>query len=250
MVNLFGRWALARVSYFIPLVRMVIQNDTSRPWTLVDVTGYIQACFYLLLWMPEKSLNQFVLYYGSTIYSGSLFMTFFLVDSSGSWMLGTGNANYKTWNAVYTPIFHWWVFAWIYRKQIGLATWIGSIQRKEDLSSPKPPPPQPMLSNLLKFIRNFSRISYNPAFVLFPLTSFLIYWFFRSSIPLTLVEGDVLYWPGTWTLLTYSAIISTVSALWLSFLTFQIQFTLWDRDWENGICVLFYDNDLSIGIVY
>jgi hypothetical protein len=36
----------------------------------------------------------------------------------------------------------------------------------------------------------------------------------------------------------------------LTFLTFQIQFIIWEKEWKTGIVVMNYGSDVSVGVIY
>lgn len=278
----YSYWALSRIAffqslYYLPWTLLDGQDRfawlRTRPWTLVDVTGVLGAIYYVgFAFLPRfGKWKQLISYYGTIAYGNSLFMTWFLV-SGNRWFLGLNPSHvknqakdlYSSWSAVYTPLLHFMLFSFLFQTQIRLSCWILSQERQElfPLSSDRHnersrTDSKPGLSAWHEKVFFWMDIAYRllwrPCFFLSPLTSFFIYYTFAR--PLQVADAllvDCTGWPYS-TLLTLllSVAIASFSGLWLTFLTFQIQYVFWhDEECTKGLCIFHFEKELSFGCIY
>ena len=217
---------------------------TARIPTLTEFTGKIQFLYYLLLWIPYPTINQFISYYGTIITGSSLWMTFFLIRTDFVHVLNWGNKDgYYSWNAVYIPVIYFAIFTFSYARQISLSCWIWATDRDYYFTDGE----YIKSSRILNIIKLINLWTWKIVYMFMPLLSVWMFWLTRPSI---LVESDLIFWPSTISLMIYSSIITAVFTGWLTFLTFQIQFIIWEKEWKSGIVVMNYGSDINIGVIY
>jgi hypothetical protein len=108
---------------------------------------------------------------------------------------------------------------------------------------------------LLQILDMSFRLLWRPAFFCSPLISLLIYVSFAKpflwhKMDLNLI--DCWGWPNSWIWTIFlSLLISSVSGIWLTFLTFQMRYIIWqDESCQKGICIFHFEKDISFGTIY
>ncbi|KAI8892689.1 hypothetical protein BC833DRAFT_610910 [Globomyces pollinis-pini] len=238
-------WSWKRVLY-CPTGEWVCPT---RPWTLVDQTGWIQALFYTILAIPIPKLQIFTFYHGSLIMQGCHFMTWWLVDSNTIWSLH-GQTGFSTWNAIWIPLIYWNLFSFVMRQYFGLSHWMYNNnleELKEELKESKVGKTEKtglqiwilyIYTKLLQF-----------EFLFIPILGTQLYWYFHTTVldsPLMDVTSKPSY-----IFYIFTLIVSWfVNSFWYDFLTFQYQLIIWDEFWYEGLVVMSYDKEITVGFMY
>ncbi|KAJ3304025.1 hypothetical protein HDV03_003139 [Kappamyces sp. JEL0829] len=242
-------WACSRV-HLLPVVTLGFAGSAAaqaRPWTLVDVTGCYQALYYLCLWIPNRTLNQHLWYYGSQFMTFFLWTAWFLVDGQTQWLLDQTQPTYGRWNAVYTPLLYWLVFSVLFSRSIGLAAIVIDAEREQaaDRTVTR------SLGGTTRDLLQTLNVKYAGLFMYAcPMLCVLYYWTYRPAVGFREYGTDLVEWPSYLYLVFVCITVNVLAWVWRTFLTFQIQFVVWDSDWSSGIVVLLHEKELNVGIVY
>lgn len=224
----FVYWSWSRILYCPVINKWTIQCEY-RPWTLVDASGYIQALYYTLSFISQPNFQQIIHYHGTLIMNGTLFLTWCLVDWNYSWIL-SGSKTYSTWNAVYIPIVYYMFF--IYNlSRIGMASWIQSNHRNTELKS-----------TIHKIVQKTWRATY----LLLHATVLLLFWSVKIHYP----GMDDFADPSYIFLGFLIFIISSVSFVMISFLTYQYDLVVWDQYWTRGLAIMCFADEVTVGMIY
>jgi hypothetical protein len=231
-------WSLSRVLYCFGEWSLYCD---ARPWTLVDASGWIQCLFYIGTFMPSSTIQQFTYYYIFYCINGALIFTFFMIDSDYKWIL-SGGKEYSTWNAVYTPILYYIVFVLMFSTRMALSCWVMSEFRRYELSDTR-------ISGHSQYIHSLNQWTWITVYFLLHFTSFLLYWAYRYYKDIHQVT-DLISWPGKFTMLLFAAMMGMISSAWVSFMTFQHRFIVWDEYWKSGLVLFEFQGEISFGVIY
>lgn len=231
-------WSWSRV-LFCAEGRSYLVFCETRPWTLVDMSGWIQAIFYTAIAIPNRKIQEFFYCYGTLVTNGTLWLTLWYVDSNSTWILNGGKGGqYSTWNAVWTPLFMWMLFTWAFRTSIGLAYWMESMEIDKITDAPT--------KLQLAILWSWSISGWGLSAVGVLLYKCIIGLGFSP----VLGNSDLVQMPGIFGLFFWSFLINLGWGVFLGFLCFQYQIIVWDKRWQSGLIVMAFDSDISIGIIY
>jgi hypothetical protein len=208
-------------------------------WGLVDSLNWMQFTYYFLSYLKSFRIQQFIYYYGSLAMNGSLFFTFWMVPSSHKWVLNGKTVG--TFNAVYTPWFYYLIFMFLFSNKIALCCWLQSSFRKytnEDAET----------FGVFGVIHGLVQWLWKPTYFLLPFTSLLLCWAMRDFDHFDLPK-DIVHFPGKITLLFFGGLIMMLSSFWVSFMTFQHRFVVWDDYWKTGLILFEFEDEFSLGII-
>jgi hypothetical protein len=195
-------------------------------WTLVYTTGWIQAIYYTLTFQPNVLLQQWAYYYGSLIMNGALFLSLTLSKSNNQWILQ--GEMHGTFASLWKPIVFYILFL-MTCSRVRLASWILGCYRERESQSVG---------------HRFFKLSWKLMFFLFPLVGYFAYRMGPHK-----QYQDITVYPNSF-LLLLDLLISFASYAWINFLTFQIEFIVWEKYWERGLVLMKFGSDVTIGVLY
>ena len=242
------------IAYFLPSSET---NACSRPHSLVDTTGWIQFVFYSLtlfchVWFP--GLEGYLMMHGSFFMNAALLLTFWSVPWGFQWTL-SGGSYFGTWNAVYGPIFWWWVYLFWNRNRMGLSFWFATeelFQRlpKDDDSHPEKLTIHSRLQSILKSDQLHTTLIWIHRLWM-AITPFIvarIYLYFKPGVSIhALVDVPD---PNIFVMIIVCFMSSLSLLIWYSYLTFQIRHVEWKVPYRQAVVVLSFENETSLALVY
>ncbi|KAI8910939.1 hypothetical protein EDD86DRAFT_203979 [Gorgonomyces haynaldii] len=224
---------------------------------LVDFCSLILYYYHLTTTISHflyPKLEYFIMFYGSFIVNSVLVWAWWQVPSKHDWILSGGV--YQSWNAVYTPLFWWFVYLWNNRNRMGLSYWehmydiyecVGYTPFTTNHSLLKP------LESVLKRL-DFTRmrlmfdILHRIFLYLTPLFVIRLFAYYRSGWQVS--NADVVQLPSWLFTLFLCAVCYLCMTIWYTYLTFQIHCVYWFKDLKSGVVLNFFEGESTLALVF
>jgi hypothetical protein len=197
-----------------------------RPWTLADSSQWIQFMYYFLCWIPIPKLQQYTYYYGSLMMNGTLFLTYFLTKEYQGILSGGINGSFS---ALIVPAIYYVIFLFTCAR-VRLSSWIIISQRQRPIQS------------RLQLVHQYL---WKPFYFLIHMSNLILYNLFTNHYDLSNDKH-----PNWILLFILNLIICSISYTWINFLTFQIQFVVWEEYWHRGVVLMKFGPEVTIGVLY
>ncbi|KAJ3142199.1 hypothetical protein HDU90_004472 [Geranomyces variabilis] len=242
------------------------------PPTYVEWVSAVQLAFYALalagrlLYPPFERL---VLLYGAYAMNGAVWSAWWFLSRKAicetAWtphsLAGEATPSCGSWTALWTPVLHWWAFAFVRRIALGLAHWEHENQliAREEVATAARAAADASAAATTTTTRRRSRRRLQDL----PYSVYQLWAYFSSAIPLLLWDWllkprglaawqptDLPDWPGWFSVTLFAVGASCALKLYFSFLHFQSKCVVWTEPFRRGLLIHEFEGEVKLGVIY